>query len=411
MSTKITLNQLIEELSDEAIISKTKSQEFFNRLIESMLEDIHSKGKSALTNFGSFTIIEVAERAGINPKTGEPLSIPAHKRISFTPYKTLERKVNQDYNHLEAEIVDSSTAKENSHLEQSEHVQNEDKTILDTLNTQEHVEGNDNHLESDIDSTEEHLFQDLVEIEEELQSSKEDTTFNFTNEEDSFESSTSENQKSFWLKNKSLQKYLGLLLVFLIGIFTVWFFSLRVKTPPTPPTSSNTTQDILNDPSAFENEQILNEVMDANQESIDETTSQIIPMIAPDIDVSEIDNEFKTIENRISSSIPRSTAITRYSVNTDIWIFEIARQTYGNTRLWPLIFEANYSLDNNPDLILPNIELEIPMLDGNAQNPSAADYRKLADAARYVALAYERAGNNKQATAYFGAADWYETMQ
>ena len=33
--------------------------------------------------------------------------------------------------------------------------------------------------------------------------------------------------------------------------------------------------------------------MDANQESIDETTSQIIPMIAPDIDVSEIDNEFK----------------------------------------------------------------------------------------------------------------------
>ena len=181
MSTKITLNQLIEELSDEAIISKTKSQEFFNRLIESMLEDIHSKGKSALTNFGSFTIIEVAERAGINPKTGEPLSIPAHKRISFTPYKTLERKVNQDYNHLEAEIVDSSTAKENSHLEHSEHVQNEDKTLLDTLNTQEYVEENGNHLESDIDSTEEHLFQELVEIEEELQSSKEDTTFNFTN--------------------------------------------------------------------------------------------------------------------------------------------------------------------------------------------------------------------------------------
>ena len=37
MSTKITLNQLIEELSGEAVLSKTKSQEFFSFLIESIL--------------------------------------------------------------------------------------------------------------------------------------------------------------------------------------------------------------------------------------------------------------------------------------------------------------------------------------------------------------------------------------
>lgn len=93
MSTKITLNRLIEELSDEAEISKAKSQEFINSLIETTLDDVNSKGKAAITNFGSFTIVEVAERTGVNPKTGEPLVIPAHKESHLRHIKHSKRKL------------------------------------------------------------------------------------------------------------------------------------------------------------------------------------------------------------------------------------------------------------------------------------------------------------------------------
>jgi nucleoid DNA-binding protein len=410
MSTKITLNQLIEELSGEAILSKTKSQEFFSFLIESILEDIHSKDKSTLTNFGSFTVIEVAERTGINPKTGESLSIPAHKRISFTPYKTLERKVNQDYNHLEAKIVHLPSNNENSPFQENKNVEIEKKNSSEELNNQKQVVENHGSLESDKDSNEVHLFQDLVEIEEELQTTKDDNEISKSKKEISFTSSTSSNRITSSVNDESPQKYLIIFLTVVVGFFALWFFFLPRQNQPVPPTSLNSTQDILNDPSAFENEQSINEVFDANQESTNEMTSQIIPMIAPEVDLSEIKDDVKTIENILPSTRSQSTSIPRFNVNAGIWIFEIARQTYGNTRLWPLIFEANYSLDNNPDLILPNIELVIPVLDGNAQNPSPTDYIKLANAARYVARAYERAGNMKQASAYFKAADWYETM-
>ena len=36
---------------------------------------------------------------------------------------------------------------------------------------------------------------------------------------------------------------------------------------------------------------------DANQESTNEMTSQIIPMIAPEVDLSEIKDDVRTIEN------------------------------------------------------------------------------------------------------------------
>ena len=55
--------------------------------------------------------------------------------------------------------------------------------------------------------------------------------------------------------------------------------------------------------------------------------------------------------------------------------------------------------------------LNIPQLEGSTERPTGADYLRLAEAARYVAQAYENAGNSEQAASYLKAADWYETMQ
>ena len=430
MSTKITLNQLIEELSDEAIISKTKSQEFINSLIESTLEGVNSKGKSAITNFGSFTIVEVAERTGVNPKTGEPLVIPAHKRISFTPYKALEKKVNRDFDHLEAQVVNAAQQSNEGEEIDSEQPINEVERLLGTLINEEKQE----EMSKTPESSDEAPFEDDPfnlgddEVEDESTSemaleSLEDLNGALQEEEnDEFsEESGSIDTKAFRTPGRPERKsngisptlLLSILSVFIIGIVAVWFFFLRPD--PTTTTASVDSEDILNDPSAFENEQVLNEVVDATQETIvaseQDPESQIIPMVAADVDLSENVGEIRTIENQEPQiEYERFTGIS-YSVSTGVWIYEIARQTYGNTRLWPLIFQANYTLANNPDLILPNIELNIPQLEGSAQDPTAADYLKLAEAARYVSQAYENAGNANQAAAYIKAADWYETMQ
>lgn len=64
MSKKITLNQLFQELSKNTAISKSRSQEFIYKLIESILDSINKTGKATITNFGRFTVIEVEKRGG-----------------------------------------------------------------------------------------------------------------------------------------------------------------------------------------------------------------------------------------------------------------------------------------------------------------------------------------------------------
>ena len=413
MSTKITLNKIIENLSEEAAISKTKSREFINLFIESLLEDIHNKGKSALTKFGSFTVVEVEERTGVNPKTGEPLLIPAHKRISFTPYKMLEEKVNRDYIHLKVEMADDSPKSDQGQAGKNEFSRNKAQNLRNSLISDEKVKTISESLKTVIESDKENSCKNVVELEEKLQLTKDEHQ-----EDDNTKGTTSNvfSSPSRVLPNFNTipaKIYVSVLSILIIGIFAIWSFFLRPQSSST--TTSFNKHGILNDLSSLEGEQFLNEILDASQETMDpsndESTSQIIStMIAPNIDLNKIDDRLRTIENQLPSTEFKPN-LTRYSVRADIWIFEIARQTYNNTRLWPLIFQANYTVANNPDLIVPNIDLEIPKLDGSTQNPSAADYKKLAEAARYVALAYKRAGNTDQATAYFGAAAWYETMQ
>lgn len=458
MSKKVTLNQLVEELSDEAVIPKVRSQEFINAFLEHALDEINEKGKAAITNFGSFTIVDVAERIGVNPKSGEPLVIPAHKRISFTPYKALEKRVNRDYDHLEAEVVETPTKK----FDPKEKESTEAERLFDALtggldedidpslrasynddpfNFEDEEAMQDDAESDEIESAleevleeDDHQEEDVIpELEPETDSEEDEipeleleSDFE-EDEEDAFavEDEIESNKSARPIRTPGLPKrnsnalsptvLLSILGVFLISMLAIWFFFFRSDT--TPVTASTESESILNDPSAFENDQVLNEVNDASATSSESSSSdqtmesQIIPLAAPEVDVTENQGELMTIENQEPQiEYERFTGIS-YSVSAGVWIYEIARQTYGNTRLWPLIFQANYTLANNPDLILPNVELNVPQLEGTADNPSSADYVRLAEAARYVAQAYENAGNTAQAAAYIKAANWYETMQ
>lgn len=44
-----------------------------------------------ITGFGTFSIKERPERAGRNPRTGEKITIPASRVVSFKPSKSLNR--------------------------------------------------------------------------------------------------------------------------------------------------------------------------------------------------------------------------------------------------------------------------------------------------------------------------------
>jgi len=89
-----------------------------------------------------------------------------------------------------------------------------------------------------------------------------------------------------------------------------------------------------------------------------------------------------------------------YTVEQDEWLWIISKEVYGTSYLWPLIFEANKTIDEDPDMILPGQQFSIPALEGTAGNLTDNDRQRLKTAYLTVVEAYENAGKTAKANDY-----------
>jgi len=63
-------------------------------IIFSVLAATLDAGESfSVRDFGTFSVVDVKERQGVNPQTGEKMTIPAHKKVKFKASKTLSDAV------------------------------------------------------------------------------------------------------------------------------------------------------------------------------------------------------------------------------------------------------------------------------------------------------------------------------
>jgi DNA-binding protein HU-beta len=84
---------LIDMIAEKSGLLKKDSEKFLNSFIESVKEELANNGEVALTGFGKFSVVEKAERQGRNPKTSEPITIPAKKAPKFKAGKELRGSV------------------------------------------------------------------------------------------------------------------------------------------------------------------------------------------------------------------------------------------------------------------------------------------------------------------------------
>ena len=68
-------------------------------IIDTFLETIKTTlvggGKVVLDNFGAFEIVDCKERKFRNPRTGEAITIPARRAVTFKAGTALKDKVNK----------------------------------------------------------------------------------------------------------------------------------------------------------------------------------------------------------------------------------------------------------------------------------------------------------------------------
>lgn len=87
--------ELIAKVAEKSKLSKKDSELAVKAFIESIEESLEAGDKVSLVGFGSFEVRSREARKARNPRTGEPIMVPASKSPAFKPSKELKNKVNK----------------------------------------------------------------------------------------------------------------------------------------------------------------------------------------------------------------------------------------------------------------------------------------------------------------------------
>jgi integration host factor subunit beta len=86
----MTKAELVEEVARAAELNKRDAEVIVETVFESIIGALHKGEKVELRGFGSFRTRERGPRRGRNPKTGEPVDVPAKRVPYFKPGKELK---------------------------------------------------------------------------------------------------------------------------------------------------------------------------------------------------------------------------------------------------------------------------------------------------------------------------------
>ncbi|HET9028563.1 MAG TPA: HU family DNA-binding protein [Candidatus Aquilonibacter sp.] len=89
----MTKNELARELAEEMEMPRRQMVEIIDAMLEKFTDVLKSGDKVQLTPFGQFKVRDRAARVARNPKTGEPIKVPAKRVLKFIAGRTLKEAV------------------------------------------------------------------------------------------------------------------------------------------------------------------------------------------------------------------------------------------------------------------------------------------------------------------------------
>lgn len=86
--------ELIAAIAEKTGLSKKDAEKAVKAFTDVVSEELKKGEKIQLVGFGTFEVADRPARDGRNPKTGEPMPIPASKAPKFKAGKALKDMVN-----------------------------------------------------------------------------------------------------------------------------------------------------------------------------------------------------------------------------------------------------------------------------------------------------------------------------
>jgi integration host factor subunit beta len=90
----VTKSELIDALAERSNLTKARAELVVNCVFEAMTEALERGEGIEIRGFGSFTVRPYKPYSGRNPRTGEPVPVPAKRLPFFKVGKELKELVN-----------------------------------------------------------------------------------------------------------------------------------------------------------------------------------------------------------------------------------------------------------------------------------------------------------------------------
>lgn len=87
--------QLVEYIAKKSGLTKTDAARALDATTEGVRVALKKGDKVSLVGFGTFSVAKRAATTGRNPRTGQPIKIPASKQPKFKAGKELKESVNK----------------------------------------------------------------------------------------------------------------------------------------------------------------------------------------------------------------------------------------------------------------------------------------------------------------------------
>lgn len=88
-------SELVAKIAADTDLKKGDVEKVVDSLLAAIKDVMVSGDKLQLVGFGTFEAKDRAEKEGVNPATGEKITIPACKVPSFKPGKALKDEINK----------------------------------------------------------------------------------------------------------------------------------------------------------------------------------------------------------------------------------------------------------------------------------------------------------------------------
>ena len=86
--------ELIDAVAGSAGLSRSDATKAVDAVLDNVTRTLAGGDSVSLVGFGTFSVKQRAARTGRNPRTGEPIQIPASKVPGFKAGKALKDAVN-----------------------------------------------------------------------------------------------------------------------------------------------------------------------------------------------------------------------------------------------------------------------------------------------------------------------------